>query len=179
MPKQYLHLIEIDISTGLPTGNTKPNSPLDPDYIPPVVDLLTCPLPTTTTTTTSTTTTTTTVPPTQKEFRVQNYSSYSNIESHLLVESTNVEITSLVTNSMVTDFTNYNMGLGTKRLWISKPVIEGDISVTVSVFEDGISVFTQNYELVNDIFINGVSDDKDIRIDISTYTPTTTTTTTI
>ncbi|MGH2624685.1 MAG: hypothetical protein ACRDE7_13535 [Sphingobacterium sp.] len=76
--KAYKELIEIDIDTGLPTGQKKPNVPSDPDYIPPFGDAELCPIideviwkgkeetayceqieNTTTSTTTSTTTTTT------------------------------------------------------------------------------------------------------------------------
>lgn len=47
--KIYGTLVEIDNETGLPTGNTKPNTPGDPDYIPPILDLVHCPTTTTTT----------------------------------------------------------------------------------------------------------------------------------
>lgn len=58
-------LIEVNSITGLPTGNSKPNLPSDPDYIEPVTDYDRCPIiPTTTTTTTVGTTTTTTAPTT-------------------------------------------------------------------------------------------------------------------
>ena len=60
--KIFTNLIEVFADTGLPTGNVKPNTPGDPDYIAPIEDLIACPL--TTTTTTSTTTTTTTIAPT-------------------------------------------------------------------------------------------------------------------
>lgn len=53
----YSELIQVFVDTGLPTGNTKPNSIGDPDYIPPSNDFVSCPLPTTTTTSTTTTTT--------------------------------------------------------------------------------------------------------------------------
>lgn len=59
--KIFTNLIEVFADTGLPTGNVKPNTPGDPDYIAPIEDLIACPL---TTTTTSTTTTTTTIAPT-------------------------------------------------------------------------------------------------------------------
>ena len=52
-------LIQID-SNGNPTGVRKYNDPLDPDYVPPVINYTACPIPTTTTTSTSTTTTTST-----------------------------------------------------------------------------------------------------------------------
>lgn len=41
----YSILIEVDEETGEPTGNTKPNIPSDPDYIPPVENTDMCPLP--------------------------------------------------------------------------------------------------------------------------------------
>lgn len=44
--KVYAILIEMSTLTGQPTGVTKPNVPSDPDYIAPVVDHVTCPLPT-------------------------------------------------------------------------------------------------------------------------------------
>lgn len=37
-------LIEIDLQTGLPTGNVKPNVPEDPNYVPPTLNLEECPL---------------------------------------------------------------------------------------------------------------------------------------
>lgn len=40
---QYLNLIEVDSATGLPTGNTKPNVPGDPDYVFPRLDVVLCP----------------------------------------------------------------------------------------------------------------------------------------
>lgn len=42
--KIYQWLIEVDVNTGLPTGNKKPNNPDDPDYITPVVDYVKCPI---------------------------------------------------------------------------------------------------------------------------------------
>ena len=42
--KIYQWLVEMDSSTGLPTGNRKPNDPEDPDYIPPVTDVTSCPI---------------------------------------------------------------------------------------------------------------------------------------
>jgi hypothetical protein len=64
--KKYALLVEYDLVTGLPTGNTKPNLPSDPDYVAPETDVAACPVgiiptPTTTTTTVAPTTTTTTV----------------------------------------------------------------------------------------------------------------------
>lgn len=44
-----LTLIEENSFTHIPTGNVKPNSPLDPDYIAPFIDYVTCPLTYTTT----------------------------------------------------------------------------------------------------------------------------------
>lgn len=41
--KIYNTLVEIDANTGVATGNTKPNTVGDPDYVPPVVDTTTCP----------------------------------------------------------------------------------------------------------------------------------------
>lgn len=41
--KEYNLLVEIYDDTGLTTGNTKPNDPEDPDYIPPFLDILSCP----------------------------------------------------------------------------------------------------------------------------------------
>ena len=39
------HLLEeYNTATGEPTGQTKPNAPLDPDYVPPVYDPTTCPI---------------------------------------------------------------------------------------------------------------------------------------
>lgn len=43
--KVYTLLVEYNIRTGQPTGRTKPNVPSDPNYIPPVEDLINCPLP--------------------------------------------------------------------------------------------------------------------------------------
>lgn len=40
--KNYNTLVEVYTDTGLSTGNTKPNLPTDPDYIAPVIDLVTC-----------------------------------------------------------------------------------------------------------------------------------------
>jgi hypothetical protein len=37
-------LIEISGKTGLPTGVEKPNIPSDPDFIPPTVDAISCPV---------------------------------------------------------------------------------------------------------------------------------------
>jgi len=42
--KIVLTLKEINDLTGLPTGNTKPNDPEDPDYIAPSTDLTDCPI---------------------------------------------------------------------------------------------------------------------------------------
>lgn len=39
-------LVEVDIETGELTGRVKPNLPEDPDYIPPIEDPQTCPIPT-------------------------------------------------------------------------------------------------------------------------------------
>lgn len=50
--KKYGTLTEIFSDTGIPTGNTKPNVPTDPDYVPPVYDVNCVPSTTTTTTTT-------------------------------------------------------------------------------------------------------------------------------
>jgi len=44
--KGYQTLEQYDVATGLATGLTKPNTPGDPDYVPPVTDLVSCPLPT-------------------------------------------------------------------------------------------------------------------------------------
>ena len=42
--KIYANLTQIYVDTGLPTGEAdKPNDPVDPDYVPPVIDLVTCP----------------------------------------------------------------------------------------------------------------------------------------
>lgn len=43
--KVYTLLVEYNVRTGLPTGRVKPNDPNDPNYIAPVVDESTCPLP--------------------------------------------------------------------------------------------------------------------------------------
>jgi hypothetical protein len=43
--KAYATLEQYSVTTGLATGITKPNDPGDPDYVPPVEDLTTCPLP--------------------------------------------------------------------------------------------------------------------------------------
>ena len=64
--KLFLQLEQYNTLTGISTGVVKPNSSLDPDYIPPF-DSPSCPtteerVETTTTTTTSTSTTTTTLP---------------------------------------------------------------------------------------------------------------------
>lgn len=42
--KIVLTLQEVDQDSGIPTGNTKPNSPLDPDYIAPYTDTIDCPV---------------------------------------------------------------------------------------------------------------------------------------
>lgn len=52
--KIYTTLKEIYTDDNTPTGNTKLNTPGDPDYIPPTYDYVMCPLPSTTTTTTTT-----------------------------------------------------------------------------------------------------------------------------
>lgn len=57
--KKYNILEQYNLDTGQLTGITKPNSPLDPDYIAPVYDIIACPIGTSTTTTTTTSTTTT------------------------------------------------------------------------------------------------------------------------
>lgn len=49
----YNILIEINDRTSLPTGRTKLNIPSDPDYIPPHIDGVVCPLPQIITTTTT------------------------------------------------------------------------------------------------------------------------------
>lgn len=43
--KVYTLLVEYNLRTGQPTGRIKPNVPSDPNYIAPVTDLSTCPLP--------------------------------------------------------------------------------------------------------------------------------------
>lgn len=43
--KAWATLEEYHIASGLPTGQTKPNAESDPDYVPPVHDPITCPLP--------------------------------------------------------------------------------------------------------------------------------------
>ena len=43
--KAYQTLEQYYESTGEATGVTKPNVPEDPDYVPPVEDLTSCPLP--------------------------------------------------------------------------------------------------------------------------------------
>jgi len=43
--KVYQWLKQLNLTTGLPTGVRKPNDPADPDYVPPVTDLVACPLP--------------------------------------------------------------------------------------------------------------------------------------
>lgn len=58
--KKYTTLIQVNSITGVPTGLSKPNYPLDPNYIEPVFDTNTCPMSTTTTTTSTSTSTTTT-----------------------------------------------------------------------------------------------------------------------
>ena len=40
--KGWANLEEFDTFTGAVTGNTKPNAPSDPDYVPPVYDPTTC-----------------------------------------------------------------------------------------------------------------------------------------
>ena len=40
----YTILIQINDTTGLPTGVTKPNNPDDPDYIAPLIDEEMCPI---------------------------------------------------------------------------------------------------------------------------------------
>lgn len=42
--KIYRWLKEIDMNTGEPTGNRKPNVLTDPDYVAPVIDYVTCPI---------------------------------------------------------------------------------------------------------------------------------------
>ena len=117
--KKYNFLIQIDTLTGRPTGERKANSPSDRDYIEPVWDELSCPLPvptTTTTTTTSTTTTTTTTSTTtttttttikepvygKNDFKCQNLTNsilafklFSSIAVEDLLEFTNVNPNSL------------------------------------------------------------------------------------
>ena len=70
--KIYLTLVEKRSDNNLPTGFTKPNIISDPDYIPPIFDLLECPLPTTTTTTINTCT--------QLEFNLGAYYNIDTIE---------------------------------------------------------------------------------------------------
>lgn len=43
--KAWTTLEEYYLDSGQPTGNTKPNDPADPDYVAPVYDTVTCPLP--------------------------------------------------------------------------------------------------------------------------------------
>ena len=43
--KAYTNLEQYYIDNGIATGVTKPNSPSDPDYVAPVLDLAFCPLP--------------------------------------------------------------------------------------------------------------------------------------
>lgn len=67
--KKYNFLVLFDTVSQQLVGQSKENSPFDPDYIAPIFDPISCPFPTTTTTTTTetpttTTTTTTTVPTT-------------------------------------------------------------------------------------------------------------------
>jgi hypothetical protein len=42
--KEVLTLKEVNTNTNVPTGNTKPNTIADPDYIAPVLDLVDCPV---------------------------------------------------------------------------------------------------------------------------------------
>ena len=58
--KKYTILEQYNLDTGQLTGITKPNSPLDPDYINNVFDTISCPITTSTTSTTTTTTSTST-----------------------------------------------------------------------------------------------------------------------
>jgi hypothetical protein len=43
--KGWQTLEQYDVATGIATGVTKPNLEGDPDYVPPVEDLISCPLP--------------------------------------------------------------------------------------------------------------------------------------
>lgn len=60
---------------GIPTNETKSNTPGDPDYIAPYEDLVDCPIGSEPTTTTSTTTTTTLAPTTTTTTQSQNFQS--------------------------------------------------------------------------------------------------------
>lgn len=42
--KIYLWLIQVDLITGVPTGNRKLNTVVDLNYIPPITDYTTCPV---------------------------------------------------------------------------------------------------------------------------------------
>jgi len=42
--KIVLTLKQVNSVTFVPTGNTEPNDPLNPDYIPPYTDFVTCPI---------------------------------------------------------------------------------------------------------------------------------------
>lgn len=173
--KKYNWLIQINGSTGLPTGNRKPNTPLDPDYIPNAYDPISCPLPTTTTTstttststtsTTSTTTTTTTEPPLTNSFELQNNSFYNNIGAKLFDQTDNIEYLSLLANSGDIESDNYLGSVNQSRIWIWYPITYGTMAVIVKVIVDGVEVYNQSFT-GNDLFINNIQAQSNIVIQI-------------
>jgi hypothetical protein len=128
--KKYNFLVQVDTLTGRRTGERKPNIPSDTDYIEPVWDEFSCPIPlpstTTTTTTTSTTTTTTTSTTTttttttvkepvyaQNIFKCKNstkipvtFKLFSSISNEDLLESLLVESNSLSVKNYNRDINN-------------------------------------------------------------------------
>lgn len=187
--KFYTTLIKVD-QFGNPTGESKINTPIDPDYIPPVVDVDLCPIPTTTTTTTeeptttttststttttsttSTTTTTTTEDPDTRTFLVENSTSYPTPFEVTLFDQVTldplgaVEVDNVDPQSFdyIGDATNQS------RIWITYPIDLGTVSVKVYVYVDLVEVYNDNSDTVNDIFINDISPQSNIEVKILPY----------
>ena len=179
--KKYTLLIQVD-GDGNPTGLTKPNSPLDPDYVSPVYDTVACPLPGTTTTTTTeapTTTTTTTVPGTHTLTGTNNIS-VDNIEVRLLRQSDDEEIAQVTVDGSETITSSIPFSTETNlRVHVYAPLSGDGITATVEVYEGVLLVHTEDYTDEHDIFVNDITPNTDITVVISVITPIVTTTTTI
>lgn len=169
--KKYNTLIQVN-SLLVPTGLTKPNSPLDLDYIPPSYDITSCPLPTTTSTTT-----TTTLP--SFLFNGFNTSDFNNILTRLLQTSDLTEIAGFtLPNSGVSSTESYLSSSETSFI-VDVYFAAGLYNTTIQVYEGLSSVFSADYNSgETHIEITGVNPNVEITVTIyDTSIPIVTTTT--
>lgn len=170
--KKYNTLIQVN-SLLVPTGMTKPNSPLDPDYIPPSYDITSCPLPTTTSTTT-----TTTLP--SFLFNGANSSVFNNILTRLLRSSDLTEIVRFTLPNDSTPLTESYLSSSETSFIVDVYFAAGLYNTTIQVYEGAILVFSTDYTAgETHIEITGVNPNVEITVTIYvTPAPIATTTTT-